>query len=156
MVEMRGEIEKGIKILEICEHISKNCEIFSGLGFVIATHYFLKRYTLPLRPSREHKLIDTFNSKYSGSIKHVSEFLISLSTSKSFSDGFSILDKNLNFIGICRMLLIKKTRIRPNEERGTRFYVAKIVSSYKGAKFVGIIESDKKAFYFVNGNTYSL
>lgn len=151
-----GDREIGIKILKKCFHF---CKIYSkkfrGLGFTIATRDVLKKQTLPLRPSAELKILKQVNNKCT-TIDDMAQTLVKLATSKNFHDGFHFLDKKLNFVGICRILLIKRTKIKPNEKTGVRYYSAKIFSSYHNVKFVGVINSNMKAFYFIKGNEFLL
>lgn len=80
----------------------------------------------------------------------LAKFLVKLSFSKKYHDGFNVLDDKLRVIGICRLLLFKPmVRAKLNENRGVRFNISKLLSLQRYVKFVGIIESDIKAFYFV-------
>ncbi len=147
--------EIGIKILKKCTQLSKkHSKNFHGLGFVISTKDVMKKLTLSLRPSMESKFLKEINKNTT--IDYVARMLVKLSTSNNFHDGFHFLDKKSNFIGICRVLLVKKVDLRPNEKRGVRFYVAKIFSIYKNVKFVGILSQDRSSFYFINGNEFKL
>lgn len=143
------------KILRRCLYLCKDIDNFSGLGFILASKKVLNKYSLPLRPNEEKKIIKKLNSKCNKNLEDISKILIKLSTTKRYHDGFTFLDKNFKIIGICRTLIIcKKTKIKPNKNRGTRFYLSKIFSSYNGVYFVGIIESDKKGFYFIRGKEF--
>ncbi len=145
----------GREILEKCIYFSNiYSKKFYGLGFSITTKSLLEK-TLPLRPSKEPKLLRKVNS-LPKTTDTVAKTLINFSTSKEFHDGFHLLNRKLHFIGICRMLLIKKSKIKPNEKRGTRYYAAKIFSSYKNVKFVGLLTKEKEVFYFINSKVHKL
>lgn len=151
-----GIIKEGKAILAKCLKISKkNQKKFQGLGFVIVEGIRVLRLTLPLRPSIEKIVLTKINSSICDS-NSIAKILVKLSRSKKFHDGFHILNQNFKFIGVSRMLLIKKSNLKPNENLGTRHYAAKIFSSYQNVGFVGIISKGKEAFYFVNGKSYRL
>ena len=151
-----GIVKQGKNILAKCLKVSNQYfKKFQGIGFVIVENKKLLALTLPLRPSVETGILTKINSSPSD-LSKIAKTLVKLSTSKKFHDGFHILNKKLEFIGISRMLLVKKSTLKPNENMGTRYYAAKIFSSYRGVKFVGIISKDRKAFYFINGKSYKL
>jgi len=143
-----------IQVLRLCRKLLDSKK-FSGLGFVVTTKKVLRKYSLPLRPSTEKTVIERLNQNINN-LSSLSKALLFLAFSKRYHDGFQVLDRDGKFIGISRLLFIKKSKLKPNEERGTRYYVAKIFSLYEGVDFVGIIESDECMYYFIKGKEYKV
>lgn len=76
---------------------------------------------------------------------------------KIFKDGFWILDENLIFRGLSRLIIPPKlNEILPDELHGTRFFTAKLISKTQEVISSGIISSEGEIFYFVNGKTFKI